>query len=562
MPQRLKTRSVGALVIATLLGIAVMTVAPAANAGVWMRTACMNPDDSPAGNDGWSSFATGAPSVGSTSNAACGPGNPMIALLSMRAPVPAGTAEVLRYTPPDGSTLVGGTVFVGLSGDGYGPGAFGIAAIYTPAYAYDATNMIVRCEAQKTPCQNGANYYGTVQLPPDRGGELFVAAGCRSDISYGRCSQGGSHGAWALAALGWARLLLSTSSLPTASDFRGGLLEAGAHGTASLAFTAADEGPGVHTVAVKIDDKAVYDATPNTNSGKCVPTGYDPATGAPIFAWQQPCPRSQTVDLTVKTTTLTDGPHELRVVVRNAARNVSVVLRRTITINNRTTVSSNLTSDKVATKPPTLASTPLYSAILDPPTQALLRGVRRAWSRSALTMSGTLRNSAGVPAPGVLVTLFAKSGERAAEAVARTTTDAAGRWVLTAPQGTSRILKIVYGEQPNPDSPLAVNVRQVVKPNVSLRVRPLGSGRLRFSGRVRIGPLGSPRPLVLIQTRNRAGRWQAVGSSLRVSETGRYSIIYNGGPNVIGGSYAFRTVVHATSAFAAGASPIRRTRVR
>ena len=216
----------------------------------------------------------------------------------------------------------------------------------------------------------------------------------------------------------------------------------------------------------------MYDATPNTNSGKCVPTGFDPATGAPIWAWQQPCPRSQTVDLTVKTTTLTDGPHELKVVVRNAARNASTVLRRTITTNNRTTVSSTLTSDKVATAP---APTPVYSVVLDPPTQALLRGVRRAWSRSALTMSGTLRNSAGVPAPGVLVTLFAKTRERAAEAVARMTTDAAGHWVLTAPQGASRILKIVYGEQPDPASPLAISVRQVVKPNVSLRVRPLGA---------------------------------------------------------------------------------------
>ena len=30
-----------------------------AHAGVWMRTACINPDDSPAASDGWSGFATG-----------------------------------------------------------------------------------------------------------------------------------------------------------------------------------------------------------------------------------------------------------------------------------------------------------------------------------------------------------------------------------------------------------------------------------------------------------------------------------------------------------------------
>jgi hypothetical protein len=544
-----------------LLGTgAAMLGAPAAQAGVWMRTACVNPDDSPASSDGWSSFATGTTSVGSTPKVSCGPNDPMMAILSMRSNALAGSADVLQYTPPDGSTLVGGSALVGLSADGYGPGSFGIAAMYTPAYVYDASNMFARCEAQHTPCQNGgSNYYGIVQLPPDRGGNLYIAAGCRSDISAGYCSQGGSHGAWALAVVGWARLLLSTGSLPTATDFRGGLLEPAAHGTASLAFTAADDGPGVHTVTVSIDGKAIYDATPNTNSGKCVPAGADPATGAPIWAWQQPCPRSQTVDLTVKTTTLADGPHELKIVVKNAARNASTVLRRTITTNNRTTVSSGLTSDKVPTK---LAPAAVYSVVLDPPTQALIRGVRRAWSRSALTMSGTLRNSAGVPAPGVLVTLFAKSGEGAPEAVARTSTDAAGHWVLAAPQGASRMLTISYGEQPDPASPLAISVRQVVKPNVSLRVRPLGRGRLRFSGRLRIDPLGSPRPLIVIQTRNRARKWKGLGPSLRVSRTGRYSVIYNGGPSVIGGSYAFRTVVHATSLFAAGVSPIRRVRVR
>jgi hypothetical protein len=207
--------------------------------------------------------------------------------------------------------------------------------------------------------------------------------------------------------------------------------------------------------------------------------------------------------------------------------------------------------------------TPVYAVALDPPTQALVGGVRRAWGRSALTLSGTLRSTAGVPAPGVLVTLFAQTaGQGEQQPVARTTTDASGHWILVAPQGASRILTISYGESPNPAAALAIKLRQTVTPDVSLHVRPLGRGRLRFSGRLQINPLGSPRPLIAIQTRNRQKHWQAVGSSLRVRPSGAYSIIYNGGPNVIGGSYAFRTVAHATSLFATGVSPIRRVRVR
>ncbi len=61
-----------------------------------------------------------------------------------------------------------------------------------------------------------------------------------------------------------------------------------------------------------------------------------------------------------------------------------------------------------------------------------MRGVRRGWTRSALTLSGTLRTAAGVPASGVLVTLFAHNADQAAaQAVTTTTTDAAGHWVLS-----------------------------------------------------------------------------------------------------------------------------------
>ena len=44
----------------------------------------------------------------------------------------------------------------------------------------------------------------------------------------------------------WANLLLSSDAQPTGADFRGSLLDTTAHGTANLAFTAGDPGPGVY----------------------------------------------------------------------------------------------------------------------------------------------------------------------------------------------------------------------------------------------------------------------------------------------------------------------------
>jgi hypothetical protein len=554
----LRTRFVRALALTMLLmGSAVMCFVPRAHAGTWVHATCANPDGSVAATEGWTGSASGPAAVGTT-NTTCGTGLLMGAFLSSSRAAPGGAAQVLQYTAPEGSRLVGGRALVGLSADGVGADGLGFAAILTPApVPTTPSNIVLLCAMRNSPCQNGVpDYYGTVTLPADRGGSLYLMAGC---TGTGVCDSGGSHGAWALVTLAWANLALSTAALPTATDFRGGLLDASAHGTAGLAFTATDPGPGVYKVTVSIDNNVVYDATPNTNGGKCVPVGsYE---GALMWQWQQPCPRSQTVDLTVKTTNLTDGEHELKVVVKNAAQDVTTALRRTVVTNNRTTVSSRLTSDAPAA--PVSAPAPVFAVELDPPTQALLGGVRRVWGQSAVTLSGTLRSTSGVAAPGVLVTLFAQTaGQGEQQPVARATTDAAGHWILAAPQGASRVLTISYGETPDPASALAIKVSQTVKPDVSLHVRALGHGRLRFSGHMRIAPLGSPRPLVVIETRNRRKRWQAVGSSLRVRPSGAYSIIYNGGPNVIGGSFAFRTVAHATSLFAVGVSPIRRVVVR
>jgi hypothetical protein len=488
----------------------------------------------------------------------------MYAALSMQSPAAAGSSEYLAYTPPPGSTLVGGSLFVGLAANGYGYRAAATAAMFTPSYQYDASNVFLQCvPLGLASCQNGVpEYHGVVNVPANKGGSLYLGAGCAGQVAGTYCSAGGSRGVWSSVAVAWANLLLSTSSLPTASDFRGSVFDATAHGVANLAFTAADSGPGVYNVTVTVDGTAVYNNTPNTNGGKCVPVGTDASSGAMMWAWQQPCPQSQTVDLLIGTTLLRDGEHELKVTVTNPAGGTSTVLRRTIKTNNRTTVSGKLTSDKLAPAAGSGAPAPVYAVELDAPTRKLVGGVRRGWASSALTLSGTLRNSAGVAAPGVLVTLFARNaGRSAAQPVARTTTDAAGHWVLAAPRGPSRLLAISYGEQPDPTAASAIKIRQTVIPGLTLRVRALGRRRLRFTGRLQIKPLGTPRPLVVFQARN-GRRWQAVGHAVRVSPSGTYTLVFNAGPYSVGGMYAFRAVAPSTRLFATGTSPIRKTRVR
>jgi hypothetical protein len=555
-PRPIRARLATTALVGVLAFTAAAVGASSAQAGVWMRTSCMNPDQTPAPSDGWSGGSTGSPSFGSTNNTNCSPNSPMYAALSMQGPAPTGASEYLQYTPPEGSTLVGGSLLVALAAQGYGYRAVATAAMFTPAYQYDSSNVFLQCVAVLAACQNDKpEYYGVVQVPPDRGGNLYLGAGCTGQVAGTACTAGGARGVWSSVVVSWANLLLSSSSLPTATNFAGSLLEPGAHGTSTLTFTAADDGPGIFKAIVTVDGTEVYNATPNTNTGKCVPVGSDPASGAQMWQSQQPCPRSQSVVVPVSTTRLSDGEHEVKVTLRNAAGNVSTVLQQTITTNTRTTVSAKLTSDAPA---PPAAPEPQYAIVLDAATQRLTRGVRRGWTRSALTLAGTLRNGAGVPAPGVPVQLRAQDGRQGeAKIIARSSTDAAGHFVLKAPRGPSRTLQITYGSASND----AITITQSVRPAVTLRVRPLGGGRLRFTGRLRISPLGSPRPLIVIQARN-GRRWQAVGRNIRVNATGRFSLTYSGGRAVIGGRYSFRAVAPATRYFTTGISPIRKTVAR
>jgi hypothetical protein len=300
-----------------------------------MQVSCVNPSGSAAPSDGWSSFVTGAPGYGSDNSTRCGPGNPMYGILSSAASAPVGSGENLAYQPPTGSTLSGGTVDVNLSADGGGSEASGTAVLYSPAFKYDGSDVFFQCAAGLAPCNNGTNdFSGTLQLPADRGGGFYIGAGCGGAQGF-QCDSGGSNGAWALVQLRRALFLLTTSAVPTGAGFGGSALQPRVRGTGHLVFTASDpSGPGVYTVTASVDRRPVWSGSPNNNGGKCVPVGTDPASGALMFDWQQPCPSTEVVDLPVPTSRLPDGRHRLAVTVTDAAGDSSTVLDQQITTSN------------------------------------------------------------------------------------------------------------------------------------------------------------------------------------------------------------------------------------
>ena len=106
--------------------------ASSANAGSWVQVSCVNPNQTAAPSQGWSSFTSGSIGSGSNNDTACAPGDPMLAELSTNVAEPVNAGENLQYTPPAGSALAGGSISVGMYGDGYGADASGVAIAYTP----------------------------------------------------------------------------------------------------------------------------------------------------------------------------------------------------------------------------------------------------------------------------------------------------------------------------------------------------------------------------------------------------------------------------------------------
>jgi hypothetical protein len=387
-------------------------------------------------------------------------------------------------------------------------------------------------------------------LPSNLGGDLYLVAQCFGPPGYA-C---GPWGIYASIELQWAQLLLANNAQPTGARFGGSLIQTRAHGTAELAFTAADPGgPGVYQVTVLIDGRTAYQGTPNTNGGECAPAGTDPSTGALMFDYQQPCPPSESVDLPIPTDGLPDGDQLLQVVVTDAAQNSSTVLDRTITTANRTTVSA--AGNASPANAPPASSAPTYAFRLDPLSERLASTIpHRGYRGSGLTLSGTVLAPSGSPAPGIAV--IAQTGTLAGDSfatIAQSTADGRGHFTIHIPPGSSRLVRLAIGAS-------AVVFKELVTPNLSLHAQSLSGGRLVFTGKLAIAPLGDPRPLIIIRDRTPAG-WQPL-AYLRVNQAGRFRYTYQASRLTVGYQFAFQAATPATADWGAAWSSIQYAQVQ
>jgi hypothetical protein len=517
-----------------------------AYAGSWMEVSCVNPSQSAAPSEGWSSFAAGG-GYGSNNGTACGPGSPMYAILSTQAAVGVGSAETLQYTPPSGSKLIGGSVDVSMYADGGGYNASGTAVAYTPSYAYDGSDVFFQCASGLTPCANGTNdFAGVLGIPGGRGGNLYLSAGCGGASGYA-CNSGGSEGAWSLVRLWWANLLLSSEATPSASGVGGTLLSPNAEGTAELTLNAADPGgPGVYVVTVQIDGKTLYSGTPNGNGGKCVPVGTSGA--ALMFDYSQPCPASESVDLPIDTTPLSNGQHTLKIAVQDAAGNSAVVYDATISTKQPAQNSLGAQPGPGTSTPTPLAPVPAVpngttASRTAQLTLGLKRRITRTYAHRALRVTGRLLDRQGHPIAGATLDVLQQvSGSASVAVIGHASTRANGTFATSVPGGPTRAIEVAYRAFSTDASYAATaTIAEAVNAGVSLSVSPHrtgAEGTITLSGQV-LGPVPAQGVAVELLVHYR-GRWEP----FRVPQTdsrGRFAVVYQFEGGV--GRFPFRASV-------------------
>ena len=552
------SHAVGGIAVALAVGVGGAVAPVSALAGQYHVYSCRTPDGEVAPVDGWSESATGSQTA--TLDTCSKAGGALVAGL---------IAETTRYTntnvatwafaAPTGETLAGAKLWRAGDADG---GAV-LNAFYTIWFA--GPSDLYAPESSFGVCLGGSTCPGGVGEPlepmastnmvlaPESllGSHLYMNASCSGASEY-RCkdNDGDSNGYAAVVYLYAADLTLEQSTPPTAWNASGELATSPTlAGTSDVAFSAKDSGSGVYEALFSVDGHLVQSTSLDENGGRCKNVGQT-TDGLPAFLYVQPCLAAVSADVGFDTTRVANGAHHLVVTVIDAAGNSATVLDRNVTISNP--------------EPPgapngTNASSQATLAVAWKNTK---RNLTTSAFDAAHTIVGRLTGVGGTPIGnaqvGVLSTPAYAGATTAAMPSVRTGAD--GRFTLRLPAGlSSRTLRFQYSSNvaapPVATRTLSLRVRAGVALGVSPRVVSVGRS-IRFSGRLRGGPVPAGGKLLVLEARSPGGAWLEF-DVVRSDGRGRFHAGYRfkfPGP----AKYQFRVVCEAEAdyPFATGDSKV------
>ncbi len=548
-------RRAARLVAVAIAITAAMAVASAsALAGEYDVYSCRTPSGASAPVDGWSGSEAGAESFAEDTCAQ--PGGALIAALRAKTPRTA-NADVATWAfdAPTGETIAGATLW--RAGDADGGAAVDASYEFwlagpTETEPFDECSALSGCPPEIGAIgQPMSSANRVVEPSTNLGSHLYVRVSCGGVSGYNCPDDSGDANDYAAVVYLYAAdLTLEQSSGPSVSDVSGELTSAPTvSGTSDVAFSASDPGSGVYEAVFSVDGQVVQSTVVDENGGRCRNVGQT-TDGLAAFLYVQPCAASVSADVGFDTTAVANGEHHLVVTVTDAAGNAATVLDRNVTIDNPLAPGGpNGTNAS-----PRAALAVAWTAT---------RGEHLASGYGhAETIVGRLMSADGAPIGAAQVNVLSTpdyAGARTA-AMAGVRTDADGRFALRLPPGgSSRTLRFEYSD--DVDSPpvvtktLTLSVRAGVSLDIVPRTASVGSS-IRFSGRLRGGPIPKGGKLLVLEARSPGGGWLEF-DVIRSDARGRYHARYRfkfPGP----ADYQFRVLCEAEAdyPFATGSSNV------
>ncbi len=554
---RLPAGRVGLLLtIVALLLAAPAIQPPTANAGTYDVFSCTQPDSAAAPIDGWTSFSNNPDMLAEDD---CAQGRDLTAGMLGWVEVPVGAESGWTFLPPAGTQVKQATLYWDHDNadnvDTDGASAFeSLEAPYRGALPFAACVHSKGCCCSTALVKFSPETLVTVpthDLEPEPGGPapgITMTAGCTSEEGgEGHCDGGALEFA-AFSGIAAATITLEDNSPPQVTVV-GGSLTAGTEleGTQTLAITGTDSGSGIYKAILDVDGEEAQSTTVDNNGGHCEDVGQT-TDGRPAFLYVVPCKlevNDQYVSFNLAD--IPDGPHRLTVFVTDAAGNATTVFERDVVVGRG---ACNGTCDDQATIATSDAK--------------LLKPLTRRYARSALTLSGTLREPTGSPVAGARLELRQQASYTGApvRAIASTTTNAAGGWTFAVPRGPSRVLLVAWRSHALDVGYAArLEYHESVFADIGLKApRRVRVGvPFSFRGELAGGYIPPERGTIQMEIFF-LGRWRTI-ETLRTNVRGRFAYGYTFSTGA-GSSYLFRASIRYSHAYPFLAATSRPVRVR
>jgi hypothetical protein len=550
----------GAIVAAAAL--LYVAVPASAVAGTWAVESCSLPGGRSAPIEGWRSEGdNGGPYTAASDSC---PTGGLEAIDSAQWEQVRSTGAIWVYTAPAGATIVGGNLLVSLTAPQ------GVAYVATPQNIYDS-NVLVNCQFNlacgPSNALDGWIENASVPISHTGGTQMWAVAQCVGSAQPGQpganCAQNdGAYGVNALTRISQADIELNDGSTPQGTGFSGSLLDAPATATADLNFTASESapGPGIYTITISVDGHTLSSTTPDTNGGKCASIGHD-ANGIPEYTAQEPCPLSEQVNTPINTTALSDGHHELKVSITDAAGVTATVYDATITTQNAPALVSSLgalpgpgTSTggiAAAGVSPILDAGAANGTSASASAQLRLgveRRISRAFAHRALRIPGRLLNNQGQPIGDATLNILQQiAGSSSTQVIPHAKTRSNGSFAVRVPAGPSRQIDVTYRAFAGDANYAAqAKVEESVGAGVQLSVTPRSTsstGTILLTGNVQ-GPIPQQGTIVELLVHYR-GHWEPFRTP-RTDSSGHFQVAYQFEGGL--GHFPFRAEVPADQA--------------